>query len=117
MEQEIIDKMGGTMRLGAYLCIFQEGTRIKKIYNKDSTLERHRHRFEFTIKYRDIFEKNGMICSGIHPKNNLVETIELKEHPWFICTQFHPEFISKPTRPHPLFKDFIRASIELREKV
>jgi CTP synthase len=75
-------------------------------------MERHRHRFEFTIKYRDLFEKNGMICSGIHPKNNLVETIELKDHPWFICTQYHPEFKSKPVSPHPLFMDFIRASIE-----
>ncbi|MFW5770289.1 MAG: CTP synthase [Spirochaetota bacterium] len=110
-EQEIVDKMGGTMRLGAYLCEFVEGSRIKKIYGEDSVMERHRHRFEFTLKYRDIFESNGLIFSGIHPENRLVETIELKDHPWFICTQYHPEFKSKPTRPHPLFRDFIRASI------
>ncbi len=111
-EQEIIDKMGGTMRLGAYLCDFREGSAIQRIYGSPSVMERHRHRFEFTLKYRDLFEKNGMIASGIHPKNNLVETVEIPSHPWFICTQFHPEFKSKPTAPHPLFRDFIRAAIE-----
>ncbi len=110
-EQEIVDKMGGTMRLGAYLCEFEEGSRIKKIYGEDSAMERHRHRFEFTLKYKDLFESKGLTFSGIHPENRLVETIEIKDHPWFICTQFHPEFKSKPTRPHPLFRDFIRASI------
>jgi len=110
-EQEIVDKMGGTMRLGAYLCEFEEGSRIKKIYAEDSAMERHRHRFEFTLKYKDLFESKGLTFSGIHPENRLVETIELKDHPWFICTQFHPEFKSKPTRPHPLFRDFISASI------
>jgi CTP synthase len=110
-EQEIVDKMGGTMRLGAYLCEFAEGSRIKKIYGEDSVMERHRHRFEFTLKYKDLFESKGLTFSGIHPENRLVETIELKDHPWFICTQYHPEFKSKPTRPHPLFRDFIRASI------
>ena len=75
-------------------------------------MERHRHRFEFTLKYRELFEKNGMIASGIHPNNSLVETVEIPSHPWFICTQFHPEFKSKPTAPHPLFQDFIRAAIE-----
>ncbi len=111
-EQEHIENMGGTMRLGAQQCVFQEGTNIKKIYNSDSAMERHRHRFEFNMKYKEIFEQKGMICSGINPKNNLVETIELKDHPWFICSQYHPEFKSKPTVPHPLFKDFIRASVE-----
>jgi len=110
-EQEIVDKMGGTMRLGAYLCEFVEGSRIKKIYGEDFAMERHRHRFEFTLKYKDLFESKGLTFSGIHPENRLVETIEIKDHPWFICTQFHPEFKSKPTRPHPLFRDFIRASI------
>jgi CTP synthase len=111
-EQEIIDKMGGTMRLGAYRCDFTEGSMIRKIYGRDFAMERHRHRFEFTLKYRELFEKNGMIASGIHPKVNLVETVELKNHPWFICTQYHPEFKSKPTTPHPLFRDFIRAALE-----
>ncbi len=75
-------------------------------------MERHRHRFEFTLKYKQVFEDNGMVLSGFHPENNLVETIEYRDHPWFICTQFHPEFKSKPVKPHPLFKDFIRASLE-----
>ena len=111
-EQEIIDRMGGTMRLGAYLCEFREGSVIRGIYGTASAMERHRHRFEFTLKYREIYEKNGMIASGIHPKNNLVETVEIPAHPWFICTQYHPEFKSKPTAPHPLFRDFVRAAIE-----
>ncbi len=111
-EQEIVDKMGGTMRLGAYLCEFADGSRIKKIYGVESAMERHRHRFEFTLKYRDIFEENGVTFSGIHPENRLVETVELNDHPWFICTQYHPEFKSKPIDPHPLFRDFIRASVE-----
>ncbi|MDY6935960.1 MAG: CTP synthase [Spirochaetota bacterium] len=115
-EQELVDKLGGTMRLGAYRCIFLEGTRIRKIYNADSSMERHRHRFEFTLRYKHIFEKNGMICSGINPKNGLIETVELREHPWFLGTQFHPEFKSKPTKPHPLFRDFIRVSIELHKE-
>jgi len=111
-EQELIDKLGGTMRLGAYLCVFEDNTRIKSIYNTDSVMERHRHRFEFTLKYKQLFEKHGMIFSGFNPQSNLVETIEYADHPWFICTQFHPEFKSKPVKPHPLFKDFIRASME-----
>jgi len=111
-EQELIDKLGGTMRLGAYLCVFKDNTRIKSIYNTDSVMERHRHRFEFTLKYKQLFEKHGMIFSGFNPQSNLVETIEYADHPWFICTQFHPEFKSKPVKPHPLFKDFIRASME-----
>lgn len=111
-EQELVEKMGGTMRLGAYQCVFKEGTKTKEIYNTDSAMERHRHRFEFTLRYKDIFERNGMICSGINPESNLVEIIELQDHPWFICTQYHPEFKSKPTRAHPLFYDFIKTSIE-----
>ena len=110
-EQEIIVDKGGTMRLGAMECEFIEGTKIQKIYNKKSVMERHRHRFEFTFKYKDIFVENKMVFSGFNPENDLVETIELKDHPWFIATQYHPEFKSKPISPHPLFKDFIRASI------
>jgi CTP synthase len=111
-DQENIEQLGGTMRLGAYQCRFKIGTKIEKIYGSEHIMERHRHRYEFAQKYQKIFEDNGMICSGINPKTNLVETIELADHPWFICTQYHPEFKSKPTRPHPLFRDFIRASIE-----
>ncbi|MCU0847255.1 MAG: CTP synthase [Spirochaetes bacterium] len=116
VDQEVITEKGGTMRLGAYKCDLIEGTRIRKIYGETSVMERHRHRLEFTIKYKDLFEKNGLVFGGINPESGLVETIELKDHPWFIGTQFHPEFKSKPTRPHPLFRDFIRASIDYRKK-
>ena len=111
-DQEIVIEKGGTMRLGGYLCRFSDNSRIKKIYSKASEMERHRHRYEFTNRFRDVYEKHGMVFGGIHPENNLVETIEIREHPWFIATQFHPEFKSKPTRPHPLFRDFIRAAAE-----
>ena len=112
-EQEIIVEKGGTMRLGAYHCEFVPGTRIREIYGKESVMERHRHRFEFTMKYRTVFEENGMKVGGVYPRNNLVETVEIADHPWFIATQYHPEFKSKPVNPHPLFKDFIRAASEL----
>ena len=85
----------------------QEGSRVRAIYGTDSVMERHRHRYEFTNRYRETFEKNGMVFGGIHPTINLVETIELPGHPWFIATQFHPEFKSRPVKPHPLFRDFI----------
>jgi CTP synthase len=113
-DQEIITDKGGTMRLGAYLCVFKDGSRVKEIYGSVSVMERHRHRLEFTLKYKDLYEKHGMTFGGINPQSNLIETIELKDHPWFIGTQYHPEFKSKPIRPHPLFKDFIRASIDYR---
>ncbi len=110
-EQEVIAEKGGTMRLGAYHCEFTPGSKIQKIYGKESVMERHRHRFEFTMKYRQAFEDKGMKIGGIYPRNNLVETVEIPEHPWFVATQYHPEFKSKPINPHPLFKDFIKASI------
>ncbi len=111
-DQELVLGKGGTMRLGAYQCSLVEGSRIRSIYGKESVMERHRHRYEFTNRYREIFGKNGMAFGGIHTPIDLVETIELRDHPWFIATQFHPEFKSRPVNPHPLFKDFIRASIE-----
>jgi len=111
-EQEIIAEKGGTMRLGAYHCEFTEGSKIRGIYGKESVMERHRHRFEFTTRYRQAFEDKGMKIGGIYPRNNLVETVEIPGHPWFVATQYHPEFKSKPINPHPLFKDFIKASIE-----
>lgn len=114
-DQEIVVEKGGTMRLGAYRCELKENSKIKKIYNQSSIMERHRHRFEFTIKFKEIYEKKGMVFGGIHPHNNLIETIELKDHPWFLATQYHPEFKSKPTKPHPLFRDFIRAAREMKK--
>ncbi|MBN2158671.1 MAG: CTP synthase [Spirochaetes bacterium] len=115
-DQEIVLEKGGTMRLGAYPCRLGDGTRVRAIYGKELVMERHRHRYEFTNRYREAYEKGGMVFGGTNPAVNLVETIELPNHPWFIATQFHPEFKSKPTDPHPLFRDFIRASIEYREK-
>ena len=115
-EQKVIEAKGGTMRLGAYRCDLSEGTKAREAYHQESAMERHRHRLEFTLRYKDLFEKNGMVFSGINPKSNLVEIIELADHPWFICTQFHPEFKSKPVKPHPLFREFIRASLVRSER-
>ena len=109
-EQKKIKDMGGTMRLGKYLCNIKSGSKAKKIYGKEKTEERHRHRYEFNEKYKKMFKEKGMIVSGEHPKGNLVEIIEIKDHPWFVAVQFHPEFKSKPDSPHPLFKSFIKAA-------
>ena len=110
-EQKDIEKMGGTMRLGAQPCKLESNTIARKCYGQEIISERHRHRYEFNNKYRDIFASKGMICSGLTIDNELVEIIELKDHPWFVAVQFHPEFKSKPTSPHPLFSAFIKASI------
>ncbi|MGL4370335.1 MAG: CTP synthase [Spirochaetota bacterium] len=111
-EQETVLDKGGTMRLGAYDCALEKGTGIHEIYGKDMIRERHRHRFEFNGKYQAEMEKKGLVFGGINPETNLVETIELKKevHPFFCAVQYHPEFKSKPTRPHPLFREFIRAA-------
>jgi CTP synthase len=108
-QQGITDK-GGTMRLGLYPCALQPGTIARKAYNKKSIEERHRHRFEFNNSYREGFSQNGMVFSGISPDGRLVEIAELKDHPFMLGTQFHPEFLSRPTRPHPLFVAFMRAA-------
>ncbi len=107
---------GGTMRLGAYPCVLKPGTLAHKAYEKEIVQERHRHRYEFNIKYREQLEKAGMIVSGISPDGTLVEIIEMKGHPWFLGCQFHPEFKSKPFDPHPLFGDFIKASLKRRQE-
>ena len=101
---------GGTMRLGAYPCIIKENTKIHKIYGKLEISERHRHRYEVNPKYHSVLTKNGLVLSGLSPDGKLAETIEIKEHPWFVACQFHPEFKSKPFQPHPLFVHFIKAS-------
>ncbi|GAB6183339.1 CTP synthase [Thermodesulfovibrio hydrogeniphilus] len=105
---------GGTMRLGAYSCIIKEGTRAYEAYKVREISERHRHRYEFNNKYIPILEEKGVVFSGTSPDAQLVEIIELKEHPWFLGCQFHPEFKSKPFKPHPLFRDFIKASLRER---
>ncbi|HHY37466.1 MAG TPA: CTP synthase [Clostridia bacterium] len=115
-EQKAIEMMGGTMRLGVYPCALAEGTAARRIYGEKEVMERHRHRFEINNEYRSRLEKAGLISSGVWQKGDLVEIMELVDHPWFIGTQFHPEFKSRPNRPHPLFKDFVRAAIEHKER-
>jgi CTP synthase len=109
-EQKKVTKKGGTMRLGKYLCEIKRGTLAEKSYRKKFIYERHRHRYELNNKFRNLLEKNGLIISGIHPEKNLAEIIELKNHPWFVGVQFHPEFLSRPLRPHPLFINFIKSA-------
>lgn len=111
-DQKSVSNMGGTLRLGNYECTLVPNTLASKIYKEEKILERHRHRYEFNNKYKEQLEDKGMIFSGINEANNLVEIIELKDHPHFIASQFHPEFKSRPTRPHPLFDSFIKASIK-----
>ena len=110
-EQEYIEQIGGTMRLGSYPCILKEHTKIFREYKQKKILERHRHRFEFNLKYNKILEDGGMLLSGMSPDGKLVEAVELLDHPWFVGVQFHPEFQSKPNKPHPLFSGFIRESL------
>ena len=114
-DQKRIDKLGGTMRLGAYPCVLQGGTKAREIYGKDTVYERHRHRYEFNNRFRKLFEEHGMVFSGLSPDGKLVEIMELKDHPWFIGCQFHPEFKSKPFDPHPLFASFVRSALERSE--
>ena len=112
--QKDIDELGGTMRLGAYPCKIGKGTLSSLAYDSELIYERHRHRYEFNNEFRSELTEAGMILAGTSPDGRLVEIIELKNHPWFVGVQFHPELKSRPNRPHPLFKDFIRASIRYR---
>lgn len=95
--------LGGTLRLGAYECQLVNNTLTKSLYNQDLIKERHRHRYEFNNKYREILENHGMKVSGINPQTNLVEIVEIPSHPFYVGVQFHPEFKSRPTKPHPVF--------------
>jgi len=108
--------LGGTMRLGAYTCHLLKNSLARRLYKKDMISERHRHRFEFNNQYQALFEKYGMIFSGVYKEENLVEIIEIPDHPWFLAVQFHPEFKSKPMDPHPLFESFIAAAITRLDK-
>lgn len=111
-EQKNLEQMGGTMRLGSYPCELKKGTKAAQAYGKLKINERHRHRYEFNNEYLSAIEENGMIPSGINPDTKLVEIVELKNHPWFVGTQFHPEYKSTVLNPHPLFVRFITATIE-----
>lgn len=115
-EQRSVKDMGGTMRLGNYNCQLKPGTHAHKAYGKNVIGERHRHRYEFNNKYKDEMEKNGFIFAGTLENGSLCEIAEIKDHPWMVGVQFHPEFKSKPTEPHPLFRDFIQAMISHKSK-
>ena len=115
-EQKKILNKGGTMRLGAYACHIKKGTKVFDIYKKEDISERHRHRYEFNNKFLEQFKRKGMVFSGINPDSNLVEIIELRDHPWYIGTQFHPEYKSSVLNPHPLFVNFVAASIDYKKK-
>lgn len=110
-DQNDVTEKGGTMRLGAYPCDLADGTIARKAYGEDLIHERHRHRYEFNNSYRQQFEDAGGVFSGLSPDGNLVEIFELPDHPWFVSCQFHPEFQSRPVSAHPLFRDFVRASL------
>ena len=109
-EQKGIDKKGGTMRLGAYPCVLKEDSKAFELYAKKEISERHRHRFEYNNEYKEKMEEKGLICTGTSPNGKLVEIVELKDHPYFIAGQFHPEFKSRPNKPHPLFVGLIKAA-------
>lgn len=115
-DQKNVTKKGGTMRLGAYDCDIKKNTKAYGIYGKTKTRERHRHRYEFNNKYKKQFEAAGMLASGINPKTNLVEIMELTDHPWFIGVQYHPELQSTVLNPHPLFVKFIKAALDCKRE-
>lgn len=116
-EQKEIEELGGTMRLGLYSCVLQEGSKVRELYGESIIHERHRHRYEINNAYRDVLSRHGMLLSGVSPDDRFVEIVELPDHPWFIGCQFHPELKSRPNRPHPLFQGFIKAALEFQSRV
>ena len=110
-KQKAISDLGGTMRLGAFDCQLRTGTLAHKAYESTEVSERHRHRYELNNEFRGKLEEAGMVLSGVHPQLDLVEVVEIPDHPWFVGVQYHPEFKTKPLQPHPLFRDFIGAAI------
>ena len=111
--QSGLENLGGTQRLGLYPCALKEGSKARELYNNEALVEeRHRHRWEFNNAYREEFEAAGMVFSGTSPDGNLVEIVEISEHPFFVASQFHPEFISRPDRPQAIFNGFIGAALE-----
>ena len=111
-EQQDVTHKGASMRLGTYLCSIRKDSKAYRAYGKDSVYERHRHRYEFNNAYREQFEGAGVIFSGIYEENDLIEIAELQEHPFMLGVQFHPEFLSSPLLPHPLFKAFVGAVLQ-----
>ncbi len=116
-EQEKVENLGGTMRLGALPCHLKKDTMAHKAYKADEVMERHRHRYEFNNHYREDFQKSGLRLTGLSPGGKLVEIVEIEDHPWFVASQFHPEFKSKPDRAHPLFREFIRHALQRHRQV
>ena len=117
VKRKVSDDKGGTMRLGAYDAVLKEDTRVAEVYGTTAIDERHRHRYEVDIKYRDQLEKAGLKFSGMSPDGRLPEIVEWPDHPWFIGVQFHPELKSKPIAPHPLLEDFVRAAKDMSRQV
>jgi CTP synthase len=113
-EQFAITHLGGTMRLGSYPCVLTPGSKAHEAYGSLEVDERHRHRYEFNNQYREQYAARGMLVTGTSPDGKLVEVIELKDHPWFVAVQCHPEFKSKPTKAHPLFRGFVQAALARR---
>ncbi len=111
-DQKDVENKGGTMRLGLYPCQLKEGSISQKLYQDDLIEERHRHRYEFNNQFREELTNKGMVLSGVSPDDRLVEIIEIEDHPWFVATQFHPEFKSRPNKPNPLFKGFVKAAVD-----
>jgi CTP synthase len=115
-EQKGVNRKGGTMRLGAYPCTLTKGTSAQKAYGAMEISERHRHRYEFNNAYRARLAECGLVLSGLYKDGDLVEMVEIPDHPWFVGCQFHPEFKSKPLNPHPLFRAFIAAALGNRKQ-
>ena len=116
-DQEGKTDIGGTLRLGSYPCVLKKGTRTYDLFKQESITERHRHRYEVNNEYRGVLEENGLEIVGTSPDGHIVEMIELKDHPFYIGTQSHPEFKSRPNRVHPLFKGFVEASVKKKSGV
>ena len=114
LSQKDVEDKGGTMRLGAYPCKLREGSKSLAAYAEEEISERHRHRYEFNNDFRAELEGAGLAVAGTLPDDSLVEIVEVKNHPWFVGSQFHPELKSRPNHPHPLFRDFVKAALEVK---
>ena len=115
-EQKDVENIGGTLRLGAYPCLLEDGSLAEKLYGAKQISERHRHRYEFNNDYRDALKKAGMSLSGLSPDHRIVEMVEIPDHPFFIGTQAHPELKSRPNKAHPLFRGLVKAAVEHNER-
>jgi CTP synthase len=115
LEQKNVKEYGGTMRLGSFPCRLEPGTKARDAYRRELIHERHRHRYEVNDAFRTALASHGLVFSGTCPDNGLVEMIELKDHPWFVAGQFHPELKSRATNPHPLFREFVKAAMQHQE--